>query len=64
MATPGEVIEIIGEEDYELVFLRGQKEKYSDDEKLRLAKLTLQFKKEQEDAKPGSKLEKQGYACK
>ena len=63
MATPSEVIEIIGEEDYELVFLRGQNEKYSDDEKCRLAKLTLRYEKEQEEAKPGSRLKKQGYVA-
>ena len=32
MATPSEVIDIIGEEQYVLKFLRGQNEKYSDNE--------------------------------
>ena len=59
MATPDEVIEIIGEDDYKLIFGRGEKEKYSDDEKLRLGQLVLKYKKEYEQSKRDKK--KQGY---
>ena len=61
MATPNEVIEIIGEEDYEIVFVRGEKDKYSDNEKLRLAKLVLKYKEEHEAAKRYSNVKKKGY---
>ena len=63
MTTPSEIIEIIGEEEYCLKFLRGKNEKYSDNEKYRLGKLTLKYKKEQETAKPYSKIKKQGFVA-
>ena len=53
MASPDEVIEIIGDEDYELVFVRGEREKYSDNERKKLAKLVLKYKKEYETARRG-----------
>ena len=61
MSTPSEVIEIIGEEEYGIVFTRGVKEKYSDDEKYRLGKLVLKYKEEQDAAKPYSILKRLGH---
>ena len=63
MSTPSEVIQIIGEEEYGIVFTRGVKEKYSDDEKYRLGKLVLKYKEEQDAAKPYSILKRQGHVA-